>query len=137
MIVLGGFRQWAIQAERIAEMKTIENALAEHLRTQLIETFAPRSPGRLVMVRIAAKASIPETKNAMFAWCKAFKECKVELSLPDEHGTRKTTAAPSKPFELRKRDALVLSLMSGLKLVAGPEREAQLTPDLANGRVFQ
>ena len=26
--------------------------------------------------------------------------------------------------------------MSGLKLVAGPEREAQLTPDLANGRVF-
>ena len=113
-----------------------QEALPEHLNAQIVETIAPKSPGRLVMIRIASKPTVPETRNAMFAWCKSFKECKIELALPDEHGSRQTTAAPSKPFELGKRDALVLCLMSGIKLLAGPERAREVTPDLANGRVF-
>ena len=58
------------------------------------------------------------------------------MQLPGDGESRSATATPSKPFQVRKRDAQLLSLMSGLKLLAPEGQADRFTPDLANGRIF-
>ena len=135
-IALGGFRQWASYEERLAETDALKTSLPERLALQIGDTIVPRAPGGRVMIKISPKATVKETRAAMFAWCKDFKECRLKMQLPDEAEGRLATATPSKPFELRKRDAQLLSLLSGLKLIASEEQKEKFIPDLGNGRIF-
>ena len=135
-IVLSGFRQWASQEERKAEYERLKTVMPESLADKIVDTIVPRSPGSRVMIKIAQKPTVRETRAEMFAWCREFKTCNLVLKMDDESAPRTVTASPSKPFEVRKRDAQLLSVLSGLKLLAAEDQREQFIPDLANGRIF-
>ena len=122
-IVVGGFRAWADKSERREEWDKLQPQIPEELQAKVKEVIIPNSPGSIALVKIHPEGSTRETRVAMFAWVKKFKETKAELTFPGESVARTFYATPSKPFQMRQRDAKVSQLLDGLKLVAGPEKK--------------
>ena len=65
-----------------------------------------------------------------------FRAVALQYQAPDESAPRTYYAQPSKPFEMRQRNAKTMGLLEGFKRLATPEQAEKLRPDLSNGRIF-
>ena len=72
----------------------------------------------------------------MLDWVKKFKEQGISQQTDDDSESRKIYAFPSKPFEMRQRDAKVNRLADGLRLLLGDTEGAKVFTDLSKGRIL-
>ena len=96
----------------------------------------PRSLGSIVIVKIRPEATPADTRRAMLKWTQDFKECKIEIQTPEEAHPRIFYAAPSKPFAMRQRNALLTNTMEAIKQIGEREVEEKLRMDIPNGRIL-
>ena len=69
-------------------------------------------------------------------WGKKFRNLTLTHQAPDETSPRTYYAQPSKPYEMRQRNAKTMGMLDGFKALIGPDASAKLRPDLSNGRIF-
>ena len=136
-VIVGGFRSWASREERQKNFDKIRTELPNELAAQIFEVIVPAAPGRIVIVKLTPNPlGTKETRIAVLAWCKKFKEIKMTGQREGESEPREYFAMPSKPFEMRQRDTRTTNMMAGLKALNPELDPTKFKADLANGRVF-
>ena len=90
-----------------------------------------------MIVKICQDPKRPrETRQQMREWGKKFRALQLTAKAQDETSHRTFYAQPSKPFEMRQRNAKTMGMLDGFKTLLGPDKATKLRPDLANGRIF-
>ena len=136
-LIIGGFRNWADREERKTEWDLIEPKLSQPLREAISEVIIPNSQCQIIILKIHQDPRGPkETRKKMFEWGKKFRDMALAHQASDETSQRTYYAQPSKPFEMRQRNAKTMGMLDGLKALLGAERAEKLKPDLSNGRIF-
>ena len=136
-LIIGGFRNWADREERKTEWDLIEPQLPPPLREAVSEIIVPNSQCQIIILKIHQDPRGPrETRQKMFEWAKKFRALELTYKAPDETNPRTYYAQPSKPFEMRQRNAKTMGMLDGFKALLGAEKADKLKPDLSNGRIF-
>ena len=136
-LVVGGFRRYADKEEREQEWNLASAKLPPHLREAVTEVIIPRSHCEVIILKVArSPKGVEETRTNMLAWTAKFKELGLQHKAADEEQMRTYYAQPSKPFEMRQRNAKTMAMLDGLKKIAGEEKAAHLKVELSKGRII-
>ena len=135
-LVVGGFRDFAQKEERKEEWAKVRAQIPEKLANQIAEEIVPNAPCSTVLLKLHTLGGPAETRRAMLDWVRDFKALKIQETTEGESQERTFWAGPSKPYEMRQRDAKLTHLFEGIKILAGPEKAAKLHIDRSNGRAF-
>ena len=136
LIVLGNFRPFASKEERKTEWEEATELLSPEMSDQIADVIYPSSLCSVILLKLKPKNTTRETRVAMLDWCKKFKANPIQFKAPDENTARSYYAAPSKPYEMRKRDAKTWGLFEGLKMIANEEQKGKLRMDMGSGRIL-
>ena len=134
--IVGGFRMYSDRDEKQNEWNNVQEQLPPELTTAIQEIIVPASLGSIIIIKLTSKGNVKDTRVAMLAWTKKFKELKPTFQAEGETTPRTFYAAPSKPYAMRQRDARTNQIMDGLKLIAGADNEPKLRLDLSTGRIL-
>ena len=135
-VVVGGFRPLASREERDKEWGETKNELPEDMVAQIASTIIPASPGPIVILHLHKEGDTRATRVKMLDWTKKFKEQGIQKQMEGEATARLLYAGPSKPFEMRQRNAKTMAMLDGFKLIAGEDKSVHLRADLARGRII-
>ena len=136
LCIVGGFRLWADREERQMEWAEIKERLPTELKDEILDTIIPTNPCQIVMVKVRKFQTVEQTRTHMIEWCKKVRNLELKQQAPDENTARTIYAQPSKPFEMRQRDAKTTNLLEAFKLIAGEDKAPKLRADRANGRIL-
>ena len=134
--IIGGFRPFADKDEKQTEWDEIRGKMPEELKLQMADEIVPRSLGSIVIVKIRTQGTPADTRRAMLKWTQDFKKEKLEIQTAGETEPRVFYAAPSKPFAMRQRNALLSNTMEALKMMGGPDAQDKLRMDIPSGRIL-
>ena len=136
-VIIGGFRNWADREERQEEWSAIHARLPPPLREAISEVIVPTSQCQIVIVKVQRDPKgAKETRIQMLDWGKKFRGLDLKYQSADDPSPRTYNAQPSKPFEMRQRNARNMGILDGFKTLLGPDKAVKLRPDLSNGRIF-
>ena len=130
-LIVGGFRAWADKEEKQQEWTSLQDRLPSELRDAIADTIVPASQGSIVICKIHKAQDPKTTRTSMLEWCKKFREMKLQYRADDETSARTYYAQPSKPYEMRQRNAKTSGMLDGFKLMVGEARAPKLRMDLS------
>ena len=133
--IVSGFHEWSDSEERKTEWEEIKAKMDTHLAEQIEETIVPVPPGRAVIIKIKTGATVEATRAKMVEWTRKFKEAKYTIQSNEDREPRTFVANPSKPFDMRQRDAKFWGVVDGFRAIAGEENRNKFRFDLSNGRI--
>ena len=133
--VMGCFPQYATWAQREQGWKIIEGILPNHL-SELVEKIAtPGMRGPVIIVTLKSDPEGPKrNREVLKDFCAQIREAKLRYKFEDQ--TFDVWVAPTKPYEIRQRDAEATLKADAIRVVFGEPRASEIEFEIGKGRAF-
>ena len=133
--VIGQFPEHTSRDERIKAWEVLRNALPNELRDQVKDVMAPGLRGKIVIATLQnSGTTVREARQNLLAFCRQVRQLKPEYEWQGQ--THQIYAIPTKPYEMRQKEARAGLKIDTIKHILGPETAAKVEYDVAKGRVY-